>query len=103
MLNMKQAMQQAQALQKKMEEVQKKLSTELFTGTSGGGMVTVTITAKGIAKKITIDPSLLHKEDEKEILEDLIIAAFNIAKSNADKYTEEEMEKNGISADILNL
>jgi len=76
-------MRQAQDMQRKMQKAQEELATNLYEGASGGGMVKVTINGGGIAKKIEIDPSLMIKE-EKDILEDLIIAAFNDAKKKAD-------------------
>ena len=76
MVNFGNMMKQAQQLQKKMAEAQDKLSEIEVKGTSGGGLVTVIATAKGAFKRILIDDSLI-KTDEKEILEDLIIAAIN--------------------------
>lgn len=76
-------MRQAQEMQKKMQKVQEELANTSYEGAAGGGVVKVTITGSGVAQKIFIDPSLIEK-DEKEILEDLIIAAFNDAKKKAD-------------------
>jgi DNA-binding YbaB/EbfC family protein len=76
-------MRQAQEMQKKMQKAQEEMANSLYDGESGGGMVKVTISGDGVAKKINIDPSLLAK-DEKEILEDLVIAAFNSAKNKVD-------------------
>ena len=94
------SMQQVQAMQKKMQELQKVMAEKEVTGTSGGELVTITITGKGDVKKISIDKSLINA-DEKEILEDLIVAAFNNAKQNADQYGNEEMSKLGIPPSIL--
>ncbi len=77
-------MKQAQAMQSKMQEAQEELAKKEFEGTAGGGMVVFTATGNGQAKKIKIDESLL-KAEEKDILEDLIIAAFNDAKKKADE------------------
>ena len=63
---------QAAQMQAKMQELQTELDHTEVEGTSGGGMVTVRLTAKGEMKGIAIDPSLL-KAEEKEILEDLLI------------------------------
>lgn len=90
--NIQQAMKQAQALQSKMAELQKQLGDELVEGKAGGGLVTVTTTCKGEVRNINIDNSLL-KETEKEVLEDLIIAAFHNAKESADSKMSEEMKK----------
>ena len=76
-------MRQAQEMQKKMQKAQEELANKDYEGSAGGGMVLVTITGAGLAKKIVIDPSLVNKE-EKEILEDLLIAAFNDAKKKSD-------------------
>jgi len=84
-------MKQAQQLQKKMAEAQNKLNEIEVEGTSGGGLVKVTATAKGDFKRIFIDNSLL-KSEEKEILEDLIIAAINDAKQKGETTAQEEMK-----------
>jgi DNA-binding YbaB/EbfC family protein len=92
MKNINQMLKQAQQLQNQMAEMQKKLEQEEITGTSGAGMVTVTITGKGEMKRIKIDPSLADPK-EVEILEDLIVAAYNDAKVKLDNHTNEEMSK----------
>lgn len=84
-------MRQAQAMQQKMQQAQEELSKTLYEGASGGGMVKVTISGDGVAKKIAIDNSLI-KADEKEILEDLLIAAFNDAKKKADDASSASMK-----------
>ena len=76
-------MKQAQAMQKKMEEMQEKLSQEEVEGTAGGGMVKVILNGKFEMKKISLDKSLIVA-DEVDILEDLIMAAFNDAKAKVD-------------------
>tara|TARA_Y100001970_G_C14223289_1_gene853980 strand:- start:1069 stop:1392 length:324 start_codon:yes stop_codon:yes gene_type:complete len=91
MVNFGNMMKQAQQLQKKMSEVQEKLNQIEVEGLSGGGLVKVTSTAKGNIKRITIDDSLL-KADEKEMLEDLIVAAINDAKQKGEIATQEEMK-----------
>ena len=83
MMNIQGIMKQAQAMQKKMEEMQEKLAQEEVEGNSGGGMVKVTLNGKFEMKKIRLDKSLIVAE-ESEILEDLIIAAYNDAKAKAD-------------------
>ncbi len=83
MMNIQGIMKQAQAMQKKMEEMQEKLAQEEVEGNSGGGMVKVTLNGKFEMKKISLDKSLIVAE-ESEILEDLIIAAYNDAKAKAD-------------------
>ncbi len=91
MVNIGNMMKQAQQLQKKMAEAQDKLNDIEVEGVSGGGLVKVTATAKGVFKRINIDVSLL-KTEEKDILEDLITAAINDAKQKGDLAAQEEMK-----------
>ncbi|RST62516.1 YbaB/EbfC family nucleoid-associated protein [Candidatus Aquarickettsia rohweri] len=99
-MNIQQMMKQAQSMQKKMQEVQKKMDDIEVTGTAGGGAVTIITTGKGEVKKVKIDKSIVNPDDT-EIIEDLIVAAFNNAKQNAEQTSNEEMSKLGISPDIL--
>ena len=85
-------MKKAQALQAKLQEAQDELGRLEVEGSSGGGMVGVTLTAKGEMKAVRIDPSLLTPSD-KEMLEDLIIAAFSDAKTKADRAAAEKMQE----------
>jgi DNA-binding YbaB/EbfC family protein len=87
---MKQA--QAQQMQGKMAEMQAKLSEVEVSGASGGGMVQVTVNGKGEMKKLKIDPALCTAEDV-EVLEDLIVAAFNDAKGKVETLMQDEMQK----------
>ena len=91
MTNIGNMMKQAQQLQKKMNEVQEKLDNIEVEGTSGGGLVKVISSAKGNIKKVTIDETLM-KASEKEMTEDLILAAINDAKKRAEEKTAEEMK-----------
>ena len=91
MVNIGNMMKQAQELQKKMSEAQEKLNSIEVEGVSGGGMVKVLATAKGNIKRIFIDDSLMTKE-EKEITEDLIVAAINDAKEKGEQTSQEEMK-----------
>ena len=91
MKNISDMMKQAQMLQKKMNEAQEKLKSIEVEGVSGGGMVKVLATAKGDIKKINIDDSLMNS-DEKEITEDLILAAINDAKNKAESAAANEMK-----------
>tara|TARA_Y100000590_G_scaffold319420_1_gene361490 strand:+ start:218 stop:541 length:324 start_codon:yes stop_codon:yes gene_type:complete len=91
MVNIGNMMKQAQQLQKKMAEAQEKLNSIEVEGASGGGVVKVFATAKGEIKRISLDQSLLTPED-KEITEDLIVAAINDAKQKADTAAQEEMK-----------
>jgi DNA-binding YbaB/EbfC family protein len=63
-----------------------------MTGSAGGGMVSVTVNGKGEARQVKIDPSLVDPE-ETEVLEDLIVAAFNDAKAKVEAHVAEEMSK----------
>lgn len=81
---------QAQELQKKMADAQKKVEELEAEGSSGGGLVKVRVNGKNITTSISIDDSLISK-DEKEILEDLIMAALNDARENVQKKITEEM------------
>jgi DNA-binding YbaB/EbfC family protein len=85
-------MKQAQAMQQKMQDVQAELDRVEVEGASGGGFVRVTMTAKGQVKAVSIDPSLL-KPDEKEIVEDLVVAAANDARAKAERAMQEKMEE----------
>ena len=91
MVNLGNMMKQAQQLQKKMAEVQEKLNSIEVEGVSGGGLVKVVSTAKGEIKRITLDDSLM-KTEEKEITEDLIVAAINDAKQKGEIKTQEKMK-----------
>jgi DNA-binding YbaB/EbfC family protein len=91
-MNIGNMMKQVQDMQAKMADMQNKLGDVEVTGQSGGGMVVVTLNGKAEARKIVIDPKLVSSQ-EKEMLEDLIVAAFNDAKAKAEKHIAEETEK----------
>jgi nucleoid-associated protein EbfC len=91
MAGMMDLMKQAQAMQAKMQEVQAELERLEVEGQSGGGLVRVTLTAKGQLKGLVLDPSLLKPED-KDMLEDLIVAAHDDARKKADRLMEERMK-----------
>jgi DNA-binding YbaB/EbfC family protein len=84
-------MRQAQQMQKKMQEAQEELASKVFDGEAGGGMVKAQVSGDGVAKKFEIDPSLLEV-DEKEILEDLLVVAYNNAKKKADDQSADSMK-----------
>ena len=84
-------MKQAQAMQAKLAEAQAELDQIEVEGQAGGGMVLVTLTAKGAMKSVAIDSSLM-KADEKEIAEDLIVAAHADARAKAERVVEEKMK-----------
>jgi DNA-binding YbaB/EbfC family protein len=82
-MDMKSLMRQAQDMQKKMQKLQEEIAARQYEGSAAGGMIKAVVGGDGLAKKVLIDKSLINV-DEKEILEDLIIAAFNDAKNKAD-------------------
>lgn len=90
-MNLQKMMQQAQAMQKKIETLKEEAAAQEYTASAGAGAVEVTVTGAGEARKVTVDPSLLSV-DEKEVLEDLLVAAFNNAKKNADDATGDAMQ-----------
>ena len=90
MMNIQGLMKQAQMMQKKMQEEQAKLAEEEVEGTSGGGMVKVTLNGKFTMTKIAIDKSIIDPEDS-EVLEDLIMAAYNDAKDKVDTKMNDSM------------
>ena len=82
-------MKQAQAMQDKLQRAQEELATLEVEGESGAGMVKVLMTAKHDVKRVTIDPSLLA--EDKDMLEDLVAAAFNAAVRKAEEVSAEKM------------
>lgn len=92
MKNLAGMMKQAQQMQAKMQEMQAKLEATLVEGAAGGGMVKVTLSGKGDMKKLTVDPSLVDPE-EKEVLEDLIVAAHADARQKVETMMADEMQK----------
>ena len=84
-------MKQAKDMQKKMESAQELVADLTAIGRSGGGLVTVTLAGGGNMKGLEIDPSLLNGE-EKEVVEDLIVAAFQDAKVKMDIAQAETMK-----------
>lgn len=84
-------MKQAKELQDRMQQMQAELDTIEVDGASGGGLVTVRVTAKGECKAVRIDPSLM-KPAEAEILEDLLVAALADARGKAERVMQEKMK-----------
>ncbi|MEK8033341.1 YbaB/EbfC family nucleoid-associated protein [Ideonella sp. DXS29W] len=84
-------MKQAQAMQDNLRKAQEELATIEVEGQSGAGLVKVVMTCKNDVKRVTIDPSLLA--DDKDMLEDLVAAAFNDAARRAEATTQEKMGK----------
>ncbi|WP_439576122.1 YbaB/EbfC family nucleoid-associated protein [Phreatobacter sp.] len=84
-------MKQAQAMQARLQEAQADMERTEVEGTAGGGMVSVRLTVKGELRGLSIDPTLL-KPDDKEIIEDLIVAAHADARRKAEVVMEEKMK-----------
>jgi hypothetical protein len=84
-------MKQAQELQSRMAAVQAELEAMEISGRSGAGLVQVTLSGKGDMKAIVVDPSLM-KPEEKEILEDLVVAAHADARAKMEQAVAEKMK-----------
>jgi nucleoid-associated protein EbfC len=84
-------MKQAAQLQSKMQAMQDELGQIEVEGTSGGGLVNVRISGKMEVKAVKVDPSLM-KAEEREVLEDLLVTAFNDAKRKAETAMQEKMQ-----------
>jgi len=84
-------MKQAAQLQSKMQALQEELDATTVDGAAGGGIVSVTLNGKGDLKSVAIDPSLC-KPEEKEILEDLLVAAHADAKRKVETLMQDKMQ-----------
>jgi hypothetical protein len=92
MKNIGNMLKQAQEMQGRMTEMQDRLAEAEVAGAAGAGLVRITVSGKGEIKRIKIDKSLMVAE-EVEVLEDLVMAAFNDAKARLDIFVAEEMQK----------
>ena len=90
MNNMSQIMKQAKAMQEKMAEMQKKIEDTEIEGSSGGGAVKIVMNGKHEVKNLFLDPSIVNS-DEKEVLEDLIIAALNDVNKKIAENTNDQL------------
>lgn len=90
--DMAKMMKQAQEMQGKMAQMQQDLDTLIVEGSAGAGLVKATATAKGTLKSLDIDPSIFNGQD-KEVVEDLILAAIKDAQTRAADRANEEMTK----------
>ena len=103
-MNIAKMMQQAKEMQAKMEELQARLGDLEINGEAGAGLVKVTITGKGDMKNIKVSPEAIDMDD-MEMMEDLIVAAFNDAKTRADRTvqekTQEMMAEMGLPAGMM--
>ncbi|MFZ4601534.1 MAG: YbaB/EbfC family nucleoid-associated protein [Alphaproteobacteria bacterium] len=100
MKDISQIMRQAQAMQAKIAEAQKKLEAMEVEGTSGGGMVKLRMNGKNALLSIQIDPTLL-KPDEAEIIEDLIKAAHEDARRKLDEAQQDEFKNAASGMGVL--
>ena len=89
-MDLSKMMKQAQEMQKKLVEAQRRIEELQVEGISGGGMVSIVIDGKGALKSVTINKALLD-EKEPDIIEDLIIAAHNEARTKLEEKKSEEM------------
>jgi DNA-binding YbaB/EbfC family protein len=89
MKGLSQLMKQAQEMQANMEKVQEELAATEVQGQAGGGMVEVVVTCKYEVRRVTIEPELM--KDDKDMLEDLIAAAFNDANRKVEQTVQEKM------------
>lgn len=90
MKNLGNMLKQAQQMQTRMAEMQAKLEATVVDGQAGGGMVKISLSGKGDLKRVSIDPSLM---DDREVLEDLLVAAHADAKQKVEAQMAEEMQK----------
>jgi DNA-binding YbaB/EbfC family protein len=89
MKGLPQLMRQAQEMQARVQKAQDELASLEVEGVAGGGMVKVVVTCKHQVRRVTIEPSLLS--DDKEMLEDLIAAAYNDAAAKVERTVQEKM------------
>jgi hypothetical protein len=92
MKNLGNMLKQAQQMQTRMQEMQAKLEAMEVEGAAGAGMVKLVLSGKGDLRRVTIDPSLMAA-DEREVLEDLLVAAHADAKQKVEATMAEEMQK----------
>ena len=96
-MNIAGMMKQAKQMQEKMQTLQEEIAKMTVEGSSGGGMVKVVMTCKGAMQSLDIDPSVITPDD-KEMLEDLVMAAVNDARAKGDEKLATETQK--IMADM---
>ncbi len=92
MKNLGNMLKQAQQMQTRMAEMQARLEAESVEGAAGGGMVKLTLSGKGELRRVSIDPALMTADD-REVLEDLLLAAHADAKAKVEAMMAEEMQK----------
>mgnify|MGYP006319133297 CR=1 FL=1 len=92
MMNIQKMMQQAQEVQFKLQEMQERFKDLEVSGESGGGIVKVVMTCSGVLRSLSIEPGIINADD-KETMEDLIVAAVNNAGENRDIRVQQETQK----------
>jgi nucleoid-associated protein EbfC len=92
MKNLTDIMKQVQSMQSRMGEMNEKLADMTVTAESGAGLVSVTMTGRSQVTQVSIDERLMRPED-REIVEDLVVTAFNAAKAKAEAMVAEEMKQ----------
>lgn len=104
MKNIGDILKQAQEMQGQMTKMQEQLAATVVTGQSGGGMVEVVMNGKQALQKLKIDPSIVDPSDV-ELLEDLVVAAFNDAQTKLQEMTQANLGKlaGGLKIPGLNL
>lgn len=90
--DMAKLLRQAQEMQQKMAEAQARLDAMEVEGSAGGGLVRARVSAKGTVRAVSVDPALLRPED-REVVEDLIVAALRDAQERAAEAAAAEMQK----------
>ena len=91
--DMAKLMKQAGEIQSKMAEAQARVAEIEVEGSAGAGMVTAVVSGPGEVKRLSVDPSLLGNPDEREVLEDLVVAAVNDALAKAQDAAQAELAK----------
>ena len=102
-MNIQEMMKQAKVMQERMQQLQEELGEREVQGQSGGGMVNVTMTCRGEVRNLSIAQDIVNPND-KETLEDLVMAAVNMARQNADQTmateTQRMMQEMGLPTDM---
>lgn len=91
-MDIQKMMQQAKEMQDRMQQMQEELAEREVQSEAGGGLVKVTMTCRGEIRKLDIAPEIIDR-DEKETLEDLVMAAINLARQKADQTMADETQK----------
>jgi DNA-binding YbaB/EbfC family protein len=90
-MDVQEMMKQAKVMQDRMQQMQADLAEVEVTGESGGGLVSVVMTCRGEVRKLNVSKEIVNPDD-KETMEDLVVAALNAARQNADRKMAEETQ-----------